>query len=63
MIKFQRNDMLEIKKNKIIKEIYELTDKNTILGYATINEDTESPIYIYVKKEHRGNRIWKNVIQ
>ena len=41
---------------------YELKDGKNILGYATINEDLEFPIYIYVKKEYRGNRIWKDAI-
>lgn len=65
MLKFQKNNNLEIKGKEInrrIKEIYELIDDKNILGYATINEDVEYPIYVYVKKEYRGNRLWKDVI-
>lgn len=65
MVKFQKNDALEIKDEEIerkIKEKYELIDNETTLGYATINNDLENLIYIYVKKEYRGNRIWKDVI-
>ena len=65
MLKFQKNNNLEIKGKEInrrIKEIYELIDDKNILGYATINEDAEHPIYVYVKKEYRGNRLWKDVV-
>ena len=65
MLKFQKNNNLEIKGEEInrrIKEIYELKDGESILGYATINENIDYPIYVYVKKEYRGNRLWKNVI-
>ena len=65
MVKFQKNDTLEIKNEEIerkIKEKYELIDNETTLGYATINNDLKNLIYIYVKKEYRGNRIWKDVI-
>ena len=65
MLRFQKNNSLEINNETIkrkIKEIYELIDGKNILGYATINEDIDLPIYVYVKKEHRGNRLWKNII-
>lgn len=62
MLTFKRNNTLEIDTNSInskVKSIYELTDEKRIIGYATINNDIKNPIYIYVKKEYRGNRLWK----
>lgn len=61
MVNFRKNNILETENEKV-KEIYELTDGEKILGYATINEDIDNPIYVYVKKEYRGNRVWKDVI-
>ena len=65
MIKFQKNNNLDIKNEEIkkrVNEIYELIEDGNILGYATINEDKDNLIYVHIKKEYRGNRIWEIII-
>lgn len=65
MVKFKKSDLLNFENeelNKKVTELYELSDEEKKLGFATINDDEENPIYVYVKKEFRGNRIRKNII-
>ena len=65
MVKFEKSDLLNIENeelNQKVKELYELSDEEKKLGFATINDDDENPIYVYVKKEFRGNRIRENTI-
>lgn len=65
MVKFEKSDLLNFENeelNKKVTELYELSDEEKKLGFATINDDDENPIYVYVKKEFRGNRIRENII-
>ena len=65
MVKFEKSDLLNFENeelNKKVTELYELSDEEKKIGFATINDDDDNPIYVYVKKEFRGNRIWKNII-
>lgn len=65
MVKFEKSGLLNFENEELnnkVTELYKLTDGEKKLGFATINDDENNPIYVYVKKEYRGNRIRENII-